>query len=650
MKLHRHLHASFPEPFADSCEGHSSECYVNDKKANGRQETKSEKDLRVKRDKTTDSSPPTAQEVPLAATEEVIESDAEMWFGDQAAHFGIDAFAKKHGMSALQLRNHVKVRVHPSWSTKRLSSVFGRSMAIGGFGLYVHAVVQAFTTNTTIMDKIAAVTAIVPLVGCGTQAVAVNLRNQANQIAAVETYLCLLGDGLIFTSLWPLGIAVHVLRAVIAVVADAVAFMHSVEPSELQMARLRGWRQICEAARRKLTSEETKAGWNTVLRSQEAAIVALAAEAVALLDVAANRLQLNATDAERILIAQNRSIGLRSIEKTMCESMRTKREQLRWEQRQMMGLRMHNTAVIYDQEFRNSVATRFQWTIQFPGWMSWKEISRRIEEGRQKIHLPSTSSAKALQSIIDDFFGPQWAPVRGCSWSGELQTSSRSSVTAEQGVDTPGLTPDKTCIESCKKLNRETETFDEIHHEGKGVFGCVARTERGMALWERAPACCPFQEMKLQDVSVGINRQLRRRCVTPNFKPSPAASAPSKLTSIPSVSSPTSRPKLPWRWGEDEIEDGNGCLEDHHQGPNCEKYIGTEIYCARQTDTQACLSQRKAPVFVAGDTRCKNIDIWTRTTENCVGTLKWCGSYMLKNEDLIISHHALEDVAMMKLE
>ncbi|KAF4592442.1 Heat-labile enterotoxin, A chain [Ophiocordyceps camponoti-floridani] len=104
-----------------------------------------------------------------------------MWFGDQAAHFGIDAFAKKHGMSALQLRNRVKARPHPSWSTKRLSSLFGRSMAIGGLGLYIHAVIEAFSTNTTVMDKVAAVTAIVPLVGCGTQAVAVNLKNQANQ-------------------------------------------------------------------------------------------------------------------------------------------------------------------------------------------------------------------------------------------------------------------------------------------------------------------------------------------------------------------------------------------------------------------------------------------------------------------------------------
>ncbi|ATY61849.1 Heat-labile A chain [Cordyceps militaris] len=75
--------------------------------------------------------------------------------------------------------------------------------------LWVNGMVDAFTHDTNDLDKAAAVTSIVPFVGCTT-----NLAAEAwkGGVDSQDTALCYIGDGLLLTPLAPIGIAVHIVR------------------------------------------------------------------------------------------------------------------------------------------------------------------------------------------------------------------------------------------------------------------------------------------------------------------------------------------------------------------------------------------------------------------------------------------------------
>ncbi|OAA38924.1 Heat-labile enterotoxin, A chain [Beauveria brongniartii RCEF 3172] len=90
-------------------------------------------------------------------------------------------------------------------------AVGGANVALGvvSVSLWVKGMVDAFEQDANVLDKTAAVTAIVPFVGCTT-----NLASQAwkGEVDGQDTALCYIGDGLLMTPLAPLGIAIHIIR------------------------------------------------------------------------------------------------------------------------------------------------------------------------------------------------------------------------------------------------------------------------------------------------------------------------------------------------------------------------------------------------------------------------------------------------------
>ncbi|KAM3426391.1 hypothetical protein NHJ13734_009483 [Beauveria thailandica] len=87
----------------------------------------------------------------------------------------------------------------------------GANVALGvvTVGIWIKGMVDAFEHDVNLLDKTAAVTSIVPFVGCTT-----NLAAQAwkGEVDHQDTALCYVGDGLLMTPLAPLGIAVHIIR------------------------------------------------------------------------------------------------------------------------------------------------------------------------------------------------------------------------------------------------------------------------------------------------------------------------------------------------------------------------------------------------------------------------------------------------------
>ncbi|EGX88035.1 hypothetical protein CCM_09171 [Cordyceps militaris CM01] len=97
-------------------------------------------------------------------------------------------------------------KIHP---VKAIAGAAGGALAVAGVTLWVKGMVDAFTHDTNDLDKTAAVTSIVPLVGCTT-----NLAAEAwkGGVDSQDTALCYIGDGLLFTPFAPIGVAIHIVR------------------------------------------------------------------------------------------------------------------------------------------------------------------------------------------------------------------------------------------------------------------------------------------------------------------------------------------------------------------------------------------------------------------------------------------------------
>ncbi|KAM0667770.1 hypothetical protein ACQRIU_003635 [Beauveria bassiana] len=156
----------------------------------------------------------------LGKSAKLAEEISEKEFAELAAKRGLDTLAKeKWQMSLSDVRTKLKYEPLKPTSPKvgaggfKAPSIGAGAVAVVGGALWVHGVVSAFTHNVTELDRAAAVTAIVPFVGCavGTAAAA-----EKGDVDGLDSALCFLGDGLLLTPAFPVGIAIHVVRAIIS--------------------------------------------------------------------------------------------------------------------------------------------------------------------------------------------------------------------------------------------------------------------------------------------------------------------------------------------------------------------------------------------------------------------------------------------------
>ncbi|KAK2606327.1 hypothetical protein QQS21_003258 [Conoideocrella luteorostrata] len=156
----------------------------------------------------------------LAAAERLSEKE----FTSMAGKTGLTAIVERQlGGNLAEVR--VKALGHESLATSwsKLSpkskalKVGTGGLAGAGVALWVGGMVNAFTTESSKWDKAAAVTAIVPFVGCGTNLVAqAQKASTTGALVALDTSLCLLGDALLLGgATLPLGIVVHLVRYLI---------------------------------------------------------------------------------------------------------------------------------------------------------------------------------------------------------------------------------------------------------------------------------------------------------------------------------------------------------------------------------------------------------------------------------------------------
>ncbi|MGW1072944.1 hypothetical protein [Streptomyces sp. NPDC002537] len=159
---------------------------------------------------------PTEEGTPSGEALENLEAkQIEQAFGELAGKYGLKVVAPD-GKQLSPSEIHARIRGYSKLSPqakatlranlKSAGSTAKGALLVAGGVLWAKGIHDAFANDTTSLDKAAAITAIVPFVGCGTQAGA---AADHGRFDADDTTACFGADALLVTPLWPAGITLH---------------------------------------------------------------------------------------------------------------------------------------------------------------------------------------------------------------------------------------------------------------------------------------------------------------------------------------------------------------------------------------------------------------------------------------------------------
>ncbi|KAK2611963.1 hypothetical protein QQS21_002069 [Conoideocrella luteorostrata] len=158
--------------------------------------------------------PPTITKEMVAAAEK----NSERLFSKLASERGLTEVVNKWSMTLADVRTKLKYERLSPMSAKFSppKPVSGGQPTVGGVAgvvggaLWVSGMVDAFVNDATKLDRAAAVTAILPVVGCGLKVAADAEKGEFDQMDAL---MCVYGDALLLSPAWPVGVAIQIVRA-----------------------------------------------------------------------------------------------------------------------------------------------------------------------------------------------------------------------------------------------------------------------------------------------------------------------------------------------------------------------------------------------------------------------------------------------------
>ncbi|PHH90917.1 hypothetical protein CDD83_2255 [Cordyceps sp. RAO-2017] len=447
--------------------------------------------------------------------------------------------------------------VNPTSTLKRLkSSTKGAILAVG-IVFWAYDVHNALTTNMSSIDRAAVVTSILPIVGCSVQDWADRDKGEDN---TETTALCIVSDVLLFTPAWPLGAMIKVGQFLGNLLSKNAELWDDLDRDQLRAHFLEGWNTICQDQKATIESEEFKRELEAQLALRQSEIIYKASELRASLRVAAKHLPENDSTAAPI-----EPEALKKAEddlmKMTCDQLEATRNQLGDEIIDRFSTSfVHNAAARYKIRFSEYHEHRIGNEALVSGG-----LERLAELVHDYDILRLSNSTDDVVESIDNVLRPMfWGlPKQECAtanfWGpAEIEVSPAKTTTPEgppaktttpegspaktttpegppaktttpegppakttmpegppakttmpegpKKDERPALTPNPDCQEPCSAPRagfKETITFEHIHYEDKGFFGCQTRTEHGMTIVESAPGCCAFKELKREQTKFG---------------------------------------------------------------------------------------------------------------------------------------------------
>ncbi|PHH72828.1 hypothetical protein CDD80_4243 [Ophiocordyceps camponoti-rufipedis] len=239
-------------------------------------------------------------------------------------HF--QALAKKLKFSTVQvskalsrLRQDFHIRMPESLKTLASNGMLAMTI---GLPFYIADIVQTFNRDSTDLEKAAAVTVIVPIVGCSTRLASEMEKGltAADTTAITSLSLCYAADALLFTPAFPVGIMLHL-------ISSFTGSMQLLDKWFVQERRDQAWEKHYQEILKQMTSGPWHDKMTDWYSDEMLNISLTVSEARGVLDVLsiAKEQELNQTAAQTKLEA---SLHNDAIERSFCASLRNTRHQV----------------------------------------------------------------------------------------------------------------------------------------------------------------------------------------------------------------------------------------------------------------------------------------------------------------------------------
>ncbi|RDA91805.1 hypothetical protein CP533_2836 [Ophiocordyceps camponoti-saundersi (nom. inval.)] len=295
----------------------------------------------------------TDEEVLARVSETVAAKD----FEKLAVRFGVADLAKsKAGLEVAELRARLRGYQPLSSSIRttnlaKTAKTAGKGvLVVGVLGIYVKEVVDVFSAETSALDRVAVLSSIVPVVGCVVQAGADGARGQMDPVG---TTLCVVGDVLLLSPLWPLGVLVQLTRVWWELLAKPL--IDSIDDSEVvSRNRLDGWSEFCGGVERYLRSDTFADNIHRQYMTEMSAIVFKAAEAKGKMAAGALSLlksNVTMTKFERRFMMRKLFVASRRMDDRICQEADKTKQRLREHFKQQMNNWLHQEQVTFDDKF-----------------------------------------------------------------------------------------------------------------------------------------------------------------------------------------------------------------------------------------------------------------------------------------------------------
>ncbi|PFH57299.1 hypothetical protein XA68_15247 [Ophiocordyceps unilateralis] len=411
----------------------------------------------------------------------------------------------RHGLEDIQQRTKLSTdQLHERFMDKHkgnfrltprgvgLTTLGGVAVIAWGYSIY-----DVFKQDSTALEKTAVVTALVPVVGCVTQALANDQSSSLNIARIADYHVCLVADGLTVSGFWAIGIPLQVMRILTHGVMEIIKFREKVKEENLHQLRSEGWKKVLERFETVLRSESYIGNVGLELDATRAGILLAASEAYADFEAGMTE-SLNETlptsprKAHDVANAQAEALNM--IHQETCRKLQQSKEELRWQLKRDLGRALHHQSREYDDRFATNLLKEWE-TKSFS--VSRQELSKSYRRVMEKNPLMAMEGVRGLSGIIDQHLGVAWALPPNCSHPDPLPPRPRPR------------NPD--CDDPCPSKASGTPVFEELTGVGKGQFECVFRNPQGQSIYEFRPICCPFTNM--ERLVTAVDRVERVRCV-----------------------------------------------------------------------------------------------------------------------------------------
>ncbi|KHO02117.1 uncharacterized protein MAM_01118 [Metarhizium album ARSEF 1941] len=137
-------------------------------------------------------------------------------------------------------------------------------LGVGGLALYGKDVADVFWEDTSVLDKVARITSIIPIIGC-----AVQLADdvQKEYVNAVHTALCFAEDALTLSGLWEIALAMQLSEQFVGWITDGNEQNKELDTAMLRNRLIGGWQINFSTVMDHLMSEEFAANVTIKLSS-----------------------------------------------------------------------------------------------------------------------------------------------------------------------------------------------------------------------------------------------------------------------------------------------------------------------------------------------------------------------------------------------